>query len=251
MDNTILIVATGAVVAGFVQGLSGFAFGLVAMSFWIWNIDPALAAVLVVYGSLQGQLLAALTALRSRRQTRWRQVLPFIAGGLAGIPLGVWLLPMINPDLFKLALGLLLAIWCPAMLLMNRLPRLRFEGAPFNGVIGVIGGFMGGIGGFSGVIPTLWCNLRGMEKEEQRAIIQNFNLAMQTVTMLLYLWHGMITRQMLPLLGVVAVCVFLPSLLGARLYHRISATGFRRIVLSFLTLSGIALLAASLPRLLA
>jgi uncharacterized membrane protein YfcA len=251
MHTTILIVATGAAVAGFVQGLSGFAFGLVAMSFWIWNIDPALAAVLVVYGSLQGQLLAALMALRARHQIHWRQVLPFIGGGLAGIPLGVWLLPMLNPDLFRLALGLLLAIWCPTMLVMNRLPRLRFGGAPLNGMIGVIGGFMGGIGGFSGVIPTLWCSLRGMEKEEQRAIIQHFNLAMQAVTMLLYLWHGMITRPMLPLLGIVAVCVLLLTLLGARLYHRISATGFRRLVLSFLTLSGIALLAASLPRLLA
>ncbi len=34
MHSIYFVVALGAVVAGFVQGLSGFAFGLVAMSFW-------------------------------------------------------------------------------------------------------------------------------------------------------------------------------------------------------------------------
>jgi hypothetical protein len=44
-------------VAGFVQGLSGFAFGMVAMSFWAWVLEPQLAAVLSVFGSLTGRSL--------------------------------------------------------------------------------------------------------------------------------------------------------------------------------------------------
>ena len=38
-----VIVVVGAIVAGFVQGLSGFAFALVAMSIWAWTLDPKLA----------------------------------------------------------------------------------------------------------------------------------------------------------------------------------------------------------------
>lgn len=38
--EVILVVALGAAVAGFVQGLSGFAFGMVAMSFWAWVLEP-------------------------------------------------------------------------------------------------------------------------------------------------------------------------------------------------------------------
>ena len=49
-----LVVALGAAVAGFVQGLSGFAFGLVAMSFWAWTVEPQLAALLAVFGALTG-----------------------------------------------------------------------------------------------------------------------------------------------------------------------------------------------------
>jgi len=54
MSSVYLVVAIGAVVAGFVQGLSGFAFGLVAMSFWAWVLDPKLAATLAVFGALTG-----------------------------------------------------------------------------------------------------------------------------------------------------------------------------------------------------
>ncbi|MDH4052870.1 MAG: sulfite exporter TauE/SafE family protein, partial [Rubrivivax sp.] len=42
------LLLTGAVVAGFVQGLSGFGFSMVAMSFWVWGLDPRAAAVLAV-----------------------------------------------------------------------------------------------------------------------------------------------------------------------------------------------------------
>ena len=55
MDSVLLIVALGAVAAGFVQGLSGFGFGMVAMSFWAWTLEPRLAALLAVCGALTGQ----------------------------------------------------------------------------------------------------------------------------------------------------------------------------------------------------
>ena len=40
------------------QGLSGFGFGLTAMSLWAWTLEPVLAAVLAVFGALTGQIIA-------------------------------------------------------------------------------------------------------------------------------------------------------------------------------------------------
>lgn len=62
--ETPAVLVLGAVVAGFVQGLSGFAFSMVAMSFWVWVLEPHLAAALAVFGSLTGQVLAAVTMRR-------------------------------------------------------------------------------------------------------------------------------------------------------------------------------------------
>jgi uncharacterized membrane protein YfcA len=109
---------------------------------------------------------------------------------------------------------------------------------------------MGGIGGFTGALPTLWCTLRGYEKDAQRSIIQNFNLSMLAVTMGTYLATGVVTREMLPLFAIVAPAMLVPTLLGARLYIGISEARFRQIVLGLLTASGVALLASALPRLM-
>jgi uncharacterized membrane protein YfcA len=242
------IIALGAVLAGFVQGLSGFGFGLTALSIWAWALEPDLAAVLAVFGGLVGQIIAAFSL---RRGFDWRILLPFVLGGLAGIPLGVWLLPALDIVLFKAALGVFLVLWCPAMLFVRDLPRIRFGGRIADAVIGAIGGVMGGLGGFTGAVPTLWCTLRGMDKETQRAVIQNFNLSMLAVTMAAYVGTGLAQIAALPLYGLVALAVTIPVLIGTRLYTGLSEARFRQIVLTLLTLAGLALLASALPQLIA
>ena len=109
---------------------------------------------------------------------------------------------------------------------------------------------MGALGGFTGVLPTLWCTLRRYERDVQRTIVQNFNLAMLAVTMITYLASGIITPPVLPMLAVVLLAMLIPTLLGTRAYGGISEVAFRRLVLSLLTLSGLTLLASALPRLL-
>ena len=249
MDPVVVAaVVLGAAVAGFVQGLSGFAFSMVALSIWAWAVEPRLAAAaMAVFGGLTGQVLAALTV---RRGFDLKRLLPFLAGGVVGIPIGVALLPHLDVVLFRVLFGGLLVTWCPVMLMARRLPHLKAGGRWADGVVGATGGVMGGLGGFTGAVPTLWCTLRGFDKDAQRAIIQNFNLAALAMTMASYLASGVVTRDMLPMFAIVAPAMLLPALLGARLYIGISEAAFRKIVLSLLTASGVALLASSLPALL-
>src|SRR5690606_27656097 len=129
-----------------------------------------------------------------------------------GLPLGLWLLPRLDVPLFKALLGAMLVVVCPLMFFAARLPRVR--GGPVgDAVAGAAGGVMGGLGGFTGVAPTLWCTVRGLDKDRQRAIIQNFNLAMLLVTSASYLATGLVERSMLPLLAIVPPAVLVPVLL--------------------------------------
>lgn len=246
MDAPVALIILGAACAGFVQGLSGFGFSLTALSLWAWALEPQLAAVLAVFGGFTGQLLAAFTV---RRGFDRRAVGPFIAGGLAGLPLGLWLLPHVDAVAFRTGLGALLVLWCPVMLLSSHLPRVR-GGRVGDAWAGAAGGLMGPLGGFTGAIPTLWCTLRGFERDAQRAVIQNFNLAMLAVTLLSYLASGLVTRPMWPLMALVAPALLLPAWLGMRVYMGISPVAFRKLVLGLLTAAGVALLAHSLPRLM-
>jgi hypothetical protein len=248
MDSLLVYVVLGAIAAGFVQGLSGFAFGLIAMAFWVWAVPPQLAAPLVVFGSLLGQILA-LGSLR--RGVALKRALPFILGGVLGVPLGAALLPHIDQTVFKAVIGALLAIWCPIMLAIRELPRIHHGGAVADGAVGLLGGVMGGLGGLTGPAPTLWCALRGWDKDAQRAVFQSFNLVMHALTLTVYATSGLITAEAAGLFLVVAPAMVIPAILGARLYARFSDATFRRVVLVLLLISGVVLLASSLPKLLA
>jgi uncharacterized membrane protein YfcA len=245
------LLIAGAIVAGFVQGLSGFAFSMVSMAIWVWALDPKLAAVMAVFGSLVGQVIGLFTV---PRQLAWREFAPFVLGGLAGIPLGVLLLPRLDADVFKFGLGTLLVIACPAMLFAAKLPRMVFRHLALSraadGLAGVGGGVMGGLGGFTGVIPTLWCTLRGFDKAAQRTVVQNFNLTTLAVTMAAYVATGAVTRPMWPLLPLVAAAVLVPSMVGARFYQRLGEQSFRRVVLGLLTAAGSVMLMSAAPRVL-
>lgn len=247
MSSELILLVCGAVVAGFVQGLSGFAFSMVAMSFWVWGLDPKLASVMAVFGSLTGQLVATFSV---RRKLHLTTLLPYLTGGLLGVPLGVYVLPVLNPEVFKLALSLVLVIWCPLMLLSQQLPRITLGGKFADALAGALGGFMGGLGGITGAIPTLWSTLRGLDKEQQRAVIQNFNLATLAVTMAAYVATGVVTAEMVPLLPVVAIALLFPARIGVRVYAKLSQEAFRKLVLSLLTVSGLVMLFAALPKLL-
>ena len=247
MDPLISVVALGAAAGGFVQGLSGFAFGLVAMAVWAWALDPVLAGPLVVFGSLVGQLLSAGSI---RRGFDPRRVLPFVAGGVLGVPLGVALLRHIDPLAFKLAVGVLLVVWCPAMLLARDLPRVAGGGRFADAGAGMLGGVMGGLGGLTGPAPTLWATLRGWDRDAQRAVFQVFNLAMHGLTMAAYLATGTVSAEVARLFLVVAPAMLVPTLIGARLYRRFSDAAFRKVVLGLLAASGAILVVTTFPKLL-
>jgi len=226
-----------------VQGLSGFAMALVVTVFWSGLMAPATAAPLIVISSVLGQLLS-LPAIWPG--LNWRRAAPMIGGGLLGVGPGVLALPFLEPHLFRLGVGVLLCVFAPAMLLAARLPQVRWGGGTADAVAGFVGGAMGGMAGLAGPAPILWCALRRWERDEQRATFQSFLLAVQGAGLLSYAASGLITAEVLRLAAWTVPCVLLPSLLGARLYSRLNAAAFRRVVLGILALTGVALVGGAL-----
>ena len=108
----------------------------------------------------------------------------------------------------------------------------------------VVAGFVQGLSGFAFGMAAMSIWVWGVEP------IQNFNLAALSMTMAAYLFTGTVTRDMIPLFAMVAPALLIPSLLGARLYKGLSETGFRRVVLSLLTASGLMMVVSALPALL-
>ena len=145
-------ILVGAALGGSVKGLAGFAFGLVTLSVWSWVMPPQLAAPMVVFGSLLGQVVSVFSV---RHALEVRRALPFVIGGAIGVPRGALLLRYVDPTLFRLAVGRVLASYCSVLLSASNFPRIDGVGRVADGGAGLIGGVTGGIAALTGPAATL------------------------------------------------------------------------------------------------
>src|SRR5262245_24882716 len=240
--NELWILGIGAAVAGLVQGISGFAFSMVAMSIWVWGMDPILAAAMAVFGGWFGQVVSA---FRVRRGWHVDILWPFVLGSAIGIPIGNQILPYLDPNQFKLVLGILLVVCCSLMLATAKLPHIKSGGKVADAGVGLLGGVMAPLSGFSGLAPALWASLRGYNKDEHRAVLQNFNLIVLSATVASNVWSGRLNRTHVPQMAIVAGTLILPAIWGSKIYVGMSAAAFRKTVLWLLVGAGVTMLIAA------
>jgi len=233
-DPTIAI-TLGAVFAGsLVSGLAGFAFSAIAGALLLHWLSPSQAVPLLLACSITCQLFSI---AKLRHAMQWRRCAPFMVGGLAGIPFGAMLLSSVDGRIFAAGFGGFLVCYSAYMLLRPNVIVQR-GGRLVDVAAGFAGGITGGAIAFPGAIPTAWCSLRGLSKQEQRGIVQPFILFMQIATLVYF--------SRLGILGSAAISTYLwcvPAVIGGtwvgvRLFDRIDDARFRRIVLMFLMISG-------------
>jgi uncharacterized membrane protein YfcA len=235
--KTLGVLWLGAFMGGLAAGGAGFAFGIVGSAIWLHALDPLHATMLVVSG---GSIIQAGTIWPLRRDINFPRLAPFAIAGLVGIPIGVWLLVRVDAHALKIALGIFLAVYGIYALATPRLPRIGGGGRIADAGVGFIGGVLGGIGGYSGVMPAIWCQLRGWPKDVSRAVYQPFIIMAHIVTLTLI---GVVA---LDRAGIVLFFLALPALavgafIGWRIYGRLDEQRFRQMFAAVLVVSGLIL----------
>lgn len=235
--QTLSIVWAGAFLGALAAGGAGFAFALVASSIWLHGLEPLQTTALVV---ACGSLLHVTLVWPIRGSIEPARLFPFIIGAVVGIPIGVLALTQFNSSALKMSLGIFLTVYGCYALLAPRLPQVTFGGRTADGAIGFIGGVLGGIGGYSGVIPTVWTQLRGWSKNTARGVYQPFILFAHVTTLLL-VGAASFNRG-----GITLFLCALPPLaagawLGFQIYGRLDERRFKQVLSAMLIASGLSL----------
>ena len=233
-----ITILAGALAGGFISGLLGFGTGLAALAIWLTAVEPIVAAPLVVICSVISQ---AQTLPKIGNEIVWPRTLPFILGGLIGVPAGTLLLPHASVDGFKIFFGCFLMIYCSFMLFRNAIPTIEWGGRAADAIVGVGGGVLGGLAGLSGPLPTIWASLRGWRKDQKRGVVQMFNLSILTFALITQAIGGFMTLEVGRLTLVAFPATVLGAWAGRRLYDKVDDLRFNQIVLSILLLSGLSL----------
>src|SRR5260370_36543051 len=102
---------------------------------------------------------------------------PFLIGGVATMPLGIYLLLALRPQAYIFAMGLALVLY-GAYMLFRRPPSIKRGGGLLDVAVGALGGITGPLAAFPGAFVTIWCGIRRRVKVGQRAIYQPQTLLM-------------------------------------------------------------------------
>jgi uncharacterized membrane protein YfcA len=241
-----VLVFSGALAGGLVNGLTGFGTGMTALPIWVNALPPLLASPLTIVCSVVGQL-QTLPAIWHAIDVR--RLAPFVVAGVLGVPAGVALLPHIQPIAFKMAVGIVLVASCTFLLLKaSRSPWTR-GGAAADSVIGLAGGVLGGLAGLSGILPTLWAELRGWEKDARRAVFQGYNLTILAFALVSQATRGFLTPELGRLLVIALPGTIVGAWIGRNIYRRLDTRRFSKVVLALLLAGGLGIVGANLHRL--
>lgn len=239
--------------SSFVSGVSGFGFSMIAVALLTLLLDVKMA---VVFLSAHTLTVNILQLTRLRRHISLKEIIPLLAGSIAGVPGGVYLLKNMDPWWIKKMLGLVVIWFVLQQIIYSRKQYDHSDHPPESEpmaqankketlagfLVGTVSGvLMGGI--LSGGPPVMIYSLKKFsEKYQIKTILQSFFLFSGAYAMLLYISSGLLTVPVL-----LSSIIYLPAtitgtVLGIMVFEAISSAVFLRIAMAFMALLGLSLL---------
>ena len=237
--------------SSFVSGVSGFGFSMIAVALLTLLLDVKMA---VVFMSAHTLTVNILQLIRLRRHISLKEIIPLLAGAIAGVPGGVYLLKNMDPWWIKKMLGLVVIWFVLQQIIYSRKQHDHSDHPPESEpmankketlagfLVGTVSGvLMGGI--LSGGPPVMIYSLKKFsDKYQIKTILQSFFLFSGAYAMLLYISSGLLTVPVL-----LSSIIYLPAtiagtVLGIMVFEAISSVVFHSIAIVFMTLLGLSLL---------
>jgi uncharacterized protein len=179
------------------------------------------------------------------RLIRWRELAPLLIGGMAGAAVAVPFMATVHPHAFRIAFGVFLASYALYMLMRHLLIRrpltLAADAAsvPALSVVGFTAGALGSLTAMPGALMVVWCELRGLSKESQRALVQPFIIAIQIFAIGLYcLQPHAIGFDLFRHLALALPAVGLGTFIGMSMFSKVNDRVFRCSALVIILASG-------------
>lgn len=226
--------ALAVVFAGMVRGFTGFGSALVYLPIAAIFLPPTWVIASMISFSMFGPLPLLPRALRDADKPA---VARLAVGAAIGIPLGVWLLTLLDPTMFR---WLVSGIAVFTLLLLAS--GWRYGGA-ISAALAMGTGFLSGVlGGFVGLAgpPIILLYLSGTKAvSEIRAVILLFLFMTDIAVMLTFLYRDLITLEAF-LIGVLLVPSYLiGGLLGQKLFNPAHERLFRGLAYAIILLAAI------------
>lgn len=235
------IIAATTLAASFISGLSGFGFGLIAMSLLPLLIGIKLANAFVSFCGLA--IFASLT-IPLRKHIAWPALGSLLAGTALGVPIGVYgLVNLPEGLLLKILAGFILSYVGFALIVQN---RVHFHmDRRWGYLAGLVGGIISGALSAGGPPVIMYCDSLNLGKKGFKATMQVFFVLLILYKIPIFYISGLLTGELWRTLLYYSPFVAVGTIAGILLFHRLSDLWFRRIVLILLTVFAVVMIVKS------
>ncbi|URM90061.1 sulfite exporter TauE/SafE family protein [Streptomyces sp. MRC013] len=219
-------------VASVVRSTAGFGFSLVAVPPLALLVEPAAA---VVVAGVMAAPLSLWIAVRDRRHVDRRITAVTLLAGLSGVPFGVWLLSVLPPDVLTVVIAVVVLL---GTFLVWRRVALRGGLATIIGV-GVFSGASFASTGIDGPPMVAAFQSMRLEPRVQRATLAVVFSGTSLAALAGFAVSGQLTATVGRTLLVGVPALFVGIFTGERIFRRLDAERFRRVVLGLLVVSSV------------
>lgn len=224
--------------AGAAQSMTGFGFGLVAVPLMTLFMAPSAAVPIIV---IEGLVINAIILRQGYRGINLRRMSVLSLAGLAGVPVGVWLLATMSADSLRIYIGALMVV---AGLIFASGLRIAVRNERLAGVpVGLASGVLGGSVSLPGPPIILFFANQNMPPAEFRANLVLIITLQIIVSLPIYAANGLLPASAFGWSAVILPALLLGSFVGYRLLHLVSPVVFRRLTLLTVIAAGLVSLA--------
>lgn len=223
-----------ALLAGFIQGLSGFGSVLVALPLLVLLVNFDLAVPLV---SLWGMAINTILVVQLRQHLQVKNILPLFIAAIPGIPLGVYVLKNADVRLLEMLLGTVLLVfswyfvWSGGKTI--RLSRNWLYAAGF------CSGCLGGGLAMSGPPVIAYSALQPWDKNEIKSTLTGYFFFSGLVIVAAQTISGLMTFAVLTGSLITMPFIILGVFGGSVIYRRLETNHYRQVVVGLITLLGL------------
>jgi uncharacterized membrane protein YfcA len=226
--------ALALICAGFVQGMTGFGFGLVSMSLMPMVINVKQAAAISTVFSF---LATITTFIRHYRDYNWRLGLPFLASVCVGVPFGVYFLDRASEGILLRVLGVLMVGFCVREFWLNRQPQSI--PAALTIPLGAFSGALSGAFNLGGIPTAAYAYAHPWSSGQVMAYLQVVITISCLLRVVLYSRFGYFKEIGLGQALLLLVPLYLAIWLGHLALRRIPPANMRKGVFAFIGIAGL------------
>ncbi|MED4224483.1 sulfite exporter TauE/SafE family protein [Neobacillus cucumis] len=244
MEQWILIIsALIAVVllSNIVQGITGFAGGIIAMPFVVLLIGLDTAKQVL---NLLGILSAAYIVIKTYQHINWHEFFRIIFTMAIGLVTGLFLYNIVPLDWLLLILPFfIMFIGLRGFYLQKKgKPSSKDFGKTSSTLILLLAGIVHGLFVIGGPILVIYAAQKIKDKAEFRATLSMIWVILNSIIALETLWNGSFSTQSYHYTLLTIVPLLIGTLIGSVLHSKMSQNVFMMISYALLVISGVSLL---------